>query len=99
MNETDMGAAFSDVGFQSTPSAQGPLIFPHIGIKNTKVLVNFGVDQPQLSSDDPQWPIPKALLDKPAGAVKFFGQLDRSAPTCWCQANDRRPQRPIARSS
>ncbi|KAI6185933.1 SPRY domain-containing protein [Aphelenchoides besseyi] len=83
VNETDLGVAFTPLNFQSPNSNGIPVVHPHIGLKNVKVAVNFGNSESatETTADETEktseWKLPTALQDRPAGTVKFFGQIDR----------------------
>ncbi|KAI6185150.1 Heterogeneous nuclear ribonucleoprotein U-like protein 1 [Aphelenchoides fujianensis] len=81
VNDTDLGVAFANINFQHPHSNAGPVIHPHIGLKNVKVAVNFGNEEPP-AADAPanrQWRLPAALADRPPGSFRFFGCLDRQS--------------------
>lgn len=71
VNSDDLGAVYTELQFKdSTSLDEFAIIYPHIGIKNMRVQVNFGVELP-----DPElaaWPLPAYLNDK---EYKFFGEL------------------------
>ncbi|KAI6175012.1 SPRY domain-containing protein [Aphelenchoides bicaudatus] len=74
LNDTDLGAAHTNLRFNSPGSTDNQtIVFPHIGLKNMRCLVNFGVEQADPDSVT-QWPVPGFLADKP---YKFFGELNR----------------------
>ncbi|CAD5205870.1 unnamed protein product [Bursaphelenchus okinawaensis] len=68
LNQQDLGVVYKNLDFGAPDDA----IFPHIGIKNMKLYVNFGLEQPE---PDCKWELPPQLLHK---NVKFIGQLERS---------------------
>jgi hypothetical protein len=77
INNVDLGVVYSDMNFiDPTSSDNDSIIFPHIGIKNMKVLVNFGVELPD--PDFVAWPVPAFLNGK---EYKFFGELNRFSNT------------------
>lgn len=77
LNNEDLGVTFSNLQFNlPTSTTDYSIVFPHIGLKNVRAFVNFGVELP-----DPEgvaWPIPSYLIGKP---YKFFGELSRF-PNC-----------------
>ncbi|CAD5208665.1 unnamed protein product [Bursaphelenchus xylophilus] len=68
VNEEDLGTVYKDLDF----GGPGSVIYPHIGLKNLKVFVNFGLEQPE---EGCKWELPPQLLNK---NVKFIGQLERN---------------------
>jgi hypothetical protein len=74
LNDTDLGVMYTDLQFHSFNSTEDfTLIFPHIGLKNIRCFVNFGVEKPDAGCQD-AWPVPSFLADKP---YKFFGEFNR----------------------
>lgn len=73
VNNDDLGIVCADLQFFARDSSDDcAIIFPHIGIKNVKALVNFGVELPE--SECASWSIPVFLNEK---EYKYFGNLNR----------------------
>uniref|UniRef100_A0A914QIC1 Uncharacterized protein n=1 Tax=Panagrolaimus davidi TaxID=227884 RepID=A0A914QIC1_9BILA len=65
-NEKFLGIAFSKELF-----LPGELVFPHISIKNCKVMVNFGLECPEPENAD-KWKLPEAETD-----TIFAGKIEK----------------------
>uniref|UniRef100_A0AC35FLP8 Uncharacterized protein n=1 Tax=Panagrolaimus sp. PS1159 TaxID=55785 RepID=A0AC35FLP8_9BILA len=65
-NEKFLGIAFSKELF-----LPGELVFPHISIKNCKVMVNFGLECPEPGNAD-KWKLPEAERD-----TVFAGKIEK----------------------
>jgi len=76
INDDDLGVMFTGLRFNDHFSGTDyAIIHPHIGVKNLKVFVNFGIELPDPESKL-RWPIPACLMNTQS---KLFGNFSQYA--------------------